>query len=196
MLQRLSQLDLIRTSGEELELSDEGLQRATGIIRRHRLAERLLSDVLHFEPRETEEAACEFEHIIDDRITESICRLLGHPRTCPHGAAIPEGACCKAAEREYDESVMPLTEAPLGIEVRVAYTNALTDQRQHQLMHMGIFPGRSIRVHQLRPAVVVQQGATTTAMDQSVAASIYVWRSGVEESISNKKRRFRLFGGS
>ena len=44
-----------------------------------------------------EEQACKFEHILSAEATERICSFLGHPKTCPHGAPIPPGACCRAA---------------------------------------------------------------------------------------------------
>jgi Mn-dependent DtxR family transcriptional regulator len=49
---------------------------------------------------EIEEQACKFEHILSPGATDKICSFLGHPRTCPHGAPIPPGACCG---REYDK---------------------------------------------------------------------------------------------
>jgi len=72
-----------------------GRQRAADIIRRHRLAERLFTDSLALDSEtEIEQQACKFEHILSQGATEKICTFLGHPRTCPHGAAIPPGPCC------------------------------------------------------------------------------------------------------
>ena len=83
-----------------VELTARGRQRAADIIRRHRLAERLFTDSLALDSEtEIEEQACKFEHILSPEVTDKICSFLGHPRTCPHGAAIPPGPCCgKAAE--------------------------------------------------------------------------------------------------
>jgi putative ABC transport system ATP-binding protein len=78
-----------------VELTPRGRQRAADIIRRHRLAERLFTDSLALDSEtEIEQQACKFEHILSPEATDKICAFLGHPRTCPHGAAIPEGACC------------------------------------------------------------------------------------------------------
>jgi putative ABC transport system ATP-binding protein len=78
-----------------VELTARGRQQAADIIRRHRLAERLFTDSLALESEsEIEEQACKFEHILSPQATEKICAFLGHPRTCPHGAAIPPGQCC------------------------------------------------------------------------------------------------------
>jgi putative ABC transport system ATP-binding protein len=85
-------------------LTDRGRKRAADIIRRHRLAERLFTDSLAMDSEtEIEEQACKFEHILSPEATDKICAFLGHPRTCPHGAPIPLGPCCKGTagvERE------------------------------------------------------------------------------------------------
>ncbi len=78
-----------------VELTPRGRERAGGIIRRHRLAERLFTDSLAMDSEsEIEQQACKFEHILSPEATDKICTFLGHPRTCPHGAPIPPGPCC------------------------------------------------------------------------------------------------------
>jgi len=78
-----------------VEFTSRGRQRAADIIRRHRLAERLFTDSLAMDSEtEIEQQACKFEHILSPGATDKICTFLGHPRTCPHGAPIPPGACC------------------------------------------------------------------------------------------------------
>jgi putative ABC transport system ATP-binding protein len=78
-----------------IELTPRGRQRAADVIRRHRLAERLFTDSLAMDSEsEIEQQACKFEHILSPGATDKICSFLGHPRTCPHGAPIPPGACC------------------------------------------------------------------------------------------------------
>src|ERR1700689_3446298 len=78
-----------------VELTPRGRERAGSIIRRHRLAERLFTDSLAMDSEsEIEQQACKFEHILSPEATDKICAFLGHPRTCPHGAPIPPGACC------------------------------------------------------------------------------------------------------
>src|ERR1700734_2103395 len=78
-----------------VELTPRGRQRATDLVRRHRLAERLFTDSLAMDSEtEIEQQACKFEHILSPEATDKICAFLGHPRTCPHGAPIPPGPCC------------------------------------------------------------------------------------------------------
>ena len=77
-------------------LTTRGRSRAGSIIRRHRLAERLFTDSLAMDSEsEIEQQACKFEHILSPEATDKICTFLGHPQTCPHGAPIPSGPCCR-----------------------------------------------------------------------------------------------------
>jgi putative ABC transport system ATP-binding protein len=88
-----------------VELTARGRHKAADIIRRHRLAERLFTDSLALDSEsEIEQQACKFEHILSHEATDKICAFLGHPRTCPHGAAIPPGPCCgRAVENRLPE---------------------------------------------------------------------------------------------
>lgn len=78
-----------------IEFTERGRQRAEDLVRRHRLAERLFTSVLQVNDRaEVEREACRFEHVLSEEAADHICSMLGHPATCPHGAAIPRGRCC------------------------------------------------------------------------------------------------------
>ena len=97
-----------------VELTAKGRQRAADIIRRHRLAERLFTDSLAMDSEtEIEQQACKFEHILSPEATDKICTFLGHPKTCPHGAPIPPGKCCRDVT-ESDQSRAALTRARAG----------------------------------------------------------------------------------
>jgi putative ABC transport system ATP-binding protein len=101
-----------------VELTAKGRQRAGDIIRRHRLAERLFTDSLALDSEtEIEQQACKFEHILSPEATDKICTFLAHPKTCPHGAPIPPGQCCKAAA-ESARSQTPLARVRSGLYTR------------------------------------------------------------------------------
>ncbi len=196
-LSRLVAQELVTRQGDHVELTSEGFRRAEKVMRRHRLAERLLTDVLHLTPAEVEAGACEFEHMVAEEITESICILLGHPRTCPHGAPIPEGPCCREHAQQCLSAAIPLTELPVGVWARVAYINSSADDRQHRLEGFGVLPGTLIKLHQLRPAIVVSMEDSRLAMEEQVARDIYVWRSWKEEkgpqAREPRRSRFRFW---
>jgi putative ABC transport system ATP-binding protein len=94
---------------ESLYFTERGRQRATDVIRRHRLAERLFIQTFKVEDeKEVEQQACKFEHILSPEATDRICTFLGHPETCPHGSPIPRGPCCEAAALGKSESTATL----------------------------------------------------------------------------------------
>ena len=178
LVAQLAAQGLVRTEGERLLLTPAGEDAARQVIRRHRLAERLLHDILHMSVEATEESACEFEHMLADQVTESICTLLGHPRECPHGTPIPEGRCCREARQSVESLVVPLTRLAAGEEGKVAYLSSASPSRLHKLMAFGIAPGMRVRVHQHYPTMVVQCEHTQLAMEEEIARDIHVWREG------------------
>jgi len=177
----------------KIVLTPKGYEQSRQIVRCHRLAERLLTDVLGMHPRETEQGACEFEHIIAPEIADSICTLLGHPRECPHGLKIPEGKCCQGGYANVRSAIVPLDRIEPGTEVKIAYINTLSNSRMHKLSHFGIMPGAVIKVHQRYPSFVVQCSNTQIAMEDAVAREVFVFQpqSG-EQQEPPRRRRWRL----
>ncbi|NQT18577.1 MAG: metal-dependent transcriptional regulator [Planctomycetes bacterium] len=159
-----------------LAMTNAGRARAEQIIRLHRLAERLLEDVLELSPSVAEEGACQFEHCLSTDVADSICTLLGHPTTCPHGRPIPRGECCRREKRGVEPVVVPLSELESGKDARVLYIGTKHHDRLDRLTSMGVLPGAELRLHQRRPTFVIQLGETTLALDQSIAQDIFVRR--------------------
>ena len=75
-------------------LTPEGLRIGRGVIRKHRLLERFLVEVVGVPRDEAEESACEMEHVIPPPLEAWVCELLGHPDASLAGEPIPPGACC------------------------------------------------------------------------------------------------------
>ena len=94
LIARLKDLGLLEVRETELSLTVHGENRARDIIRRRRLAERLLTDTFSVAESEADSHACKFEHIISPELDQRICTFLNHPKTCPHGNPIPPGTCC------------------------------------------------------------------------------------------------------
>jgi len=89
MLDRLEDDGYVRRSGRVVELTDSGSELAEKVVRRHRLAERLLVDVIGLEWHKAHREAGRWEHVISDDVEAHLVRLLGDPATCPHGNPIP-----------------------------------------------------------------------------------------------------------
>ena len=155
-----------------LSLTASGRDYGRRIVRRHRLAERLLVDVLNM--GESEEAACRFEHAIDEHMAEHICTLLGHPATCPHGKPIPPGDCCRNHESAVRSAVRSLADLRPGERGTVLYIASRDDAVLHRLAALGIVPGAELTLHQDRPGRVVRVGATQVALDAETVRNIYV----------------------
>jgi DtxR family Mn-dependent transcriptional regulator len=163
-----------------VRLLSKGRLMAEQIIRRHRLAERLICDALGSHVEDSEAAACEYEHLLAEGITNSICTLLGHPRYCPHNKPIPEGDCCRQARDELKPIVVSCDQLRVGESARVAYFSTREHSRWLKLSALGISPGVSLRLIQKWPAYVVQCEETEIALESEVAHNIYVWQAPQE----------------
>jgi len=172
--EELLQLGLVVQQNGEITLTDEGRAQAALAIRRHRLAERLLADVLTTEESILDDRACGLEHALFDGVDEAICTLLGHPTICPHGKPIPPGACCKQMRASVTRLISPMTELKPGATGRIAYIQLKDGQRLQKLMAMGVLPGVNVRVVRDYPAVVFEAGYSQFAIDEDIAADIYV----------------------
>jgi DtxR family transcriptional regulator, Mn-dependent transcriptional regulator len=182
--------DLIGSLGNEglitvdenrhVRLLPKGREMAEQIIRRHRLAERLICDVLGMPVDESEVAACEYEHLLAEGITNSICTLLGHPRYCPHNKPIPEGDCCRQARDELKPIVISCDQLRIGESATVAYFCTREHSRLLKLSALGISPGIPMKLIQKWPAYVVQCEETEIALEPDIARNIYVWHTPKE----------------
>lgn len=157
------------------KLTEKGIERAKKIIRLHRLAERLLNDVLKASDKEIESSACRFEHVISEEVEEAICTLLGHPSVCPHGRPIPPGDCCLRGEDEVKSLVVRLTALSPGEDGEVKYLTG-DESTVKKLISLGILPGRRIRVLRVYPAYLIQMGNSQIALDENIANGIHVMR--------------------
>lgn len=158
-------------------LSSEGEELAKGIIRRHRLAEKLFYEVLELPREHGEAASCEFEHILSDVVVDRVCSFLGHPEFCPHGKKIPQGDCCKNRYSVRPDRVLPILSACAGSQLVVSFVSSKKPEVVRRLTTFGIIPGKQIRLVQKGSAIIIAVGESTVAVDKSVAESIYVKES-------------------
>jgi DtxR family Mn-dependent transcriptional regulator len=166
----------------QVAFSPEGERRARQLVRSHRLAERLVQDVLG---QSAEPSACEFEHLLGTEVVDAICTLLGHPRECPHGYPIPPGECCDRSARSVPRQVKPLAELAIGASGRIAWVYARSDAQLHALDSLQLRPGALVTLHQRRPSFVVECEGAHLALDDALAQAVNVWAAdqpaGAEE---------------
>jgi DtxR family Mn-dependent transcriptional regulator len=177
ILDRLAAAGLVTLGGDRIDLSEAGRVRARQLVRRNRLAERLLADVLEVPESESERTACLMEHVLSPAVTDAVCAFLGHPPTCPHGKAIPPGPCCgQRKKRMIQPLVMRLTDMEPGSQGRIVLIAPKVTSRLDRLGSFGVAPGSVLTLRQKRPSMVVEIGATTLAMEDDVAEDIFVRR--------------------
>ena len=173
-LKEMETKGLVTITGDSLKLTRSGEELSRNAIRRHRLAERLLTSVLEIDPEIAEKTACDFEQTLSPLVTDSICTLLAHPPTCPHGLEIPRGDCCEATHKTIEPLVKSLKELEVGENGRIIFVLSNSHARLDRLSAMGIVPGSVIRLHQKSPAFVIEIGETTLALDPDIVGEIFV----------------------
>jgi len=145
MVHRLERDGLVALDDrKEVHLTKNGQHQADSIVRRHRLAERFLVEILGFEWWKTHEEAERLEHAMSPEMEERIQRVLGDPQTCPHGNPMP-GVTPRPTK--------PLDRVPA---VTTATVQRIPDQFEHEpgfleyLDSQGLRPGVDVRVVDLR----------------------------------------------
>jgi len=174
VLAEMERRDLVRREAGEVSLTPQGQALASAVLRRHRLAEVLLGEVLQVAEPSAGDAACEFEHMLSREVADSICTFLGHPPVCPHGKAIPRGDCCAAFRTDLEPLVRPLADLRVGSEGRIVFIQGARQPRLDRLATLGVLPGSKVRLVQRHPSVVLDAGETTLALDPEIARAIYV----------------------
>lgn len=183
LINSLIENDLIKSlknTDNEIVLTDKGEEKARSIIRRHRLAEILVEDVLSKKGRDMHVVGCEFEHIMIPEVEESICILLGHPTQAPDGSKIPPGKCCITRINTPQKAAVNISELNSGESGKIAFIRPKNHARMHRLMSFGLNPGTVIQVHQTKPALVIQYENTELAIDEDVAEDIFIWKISKE----------------
>ncbi len=177
-LSELEKLEVIVRSADRILFSSAGKELAQAVMRRHRLAEVLVSSILRLKDAAMEEVACKVEHSLAPEVEESICTLLGHPEVCPDGKPIPAGSCCRKHLKVVDNTVVSLIELKSSERGKITYIRPGSHSNLHQLIAMGLQPGVAVTVHRTSPAFCIKYENTELALDEEIAKNIFVWRLG------------------
>ncbi|MGN6183353.1 MAG: metal-dependent transcriptional regulator [Thermoanaerobaculia bacterium] len=164
----------VRRHDGVLQLTNEGSEKARGIVRRHRLAEILFTQVLEVDAHDAEKSACEFEHILAERVVDRVCTFLGHPPACPHGHPIPPGSCCAVYSKKVEPIITRLVDLPLGATASVVFIAPKSVSRLNKLAAFGVVPGSQVRLVERKPSVVLACGQTSIAVEDEIGREIYV----------------------
>jgi DtxR family Mn-dependent transcriptional regulator len=166
-----------------IHLTPKGQRAARTLVRRHRLSERFLTDVLGLDWEVAHREACKLEHALSPEVEEKLAEMLGNPETCPHGYPIPD----EEGHIEEDEEVKPLCDFCANERGCIARVEEEEPQLLQYLASLGLLPDVDIEVKEVAPfggPLLVKIGDTQYALGREVASKIYT-----------KKGRGRRRGG-
>ena len=172
MLDRLESEGYIHREGRVVALTDRGRGVATTVVRRHRLAERLLVDVIGLEWHKVHLEAGRWEHVISEDVEEKLIALLGDPATCPHGNPIPGSGRERRPER-------CLSATSVGEAIELVRLNELVEHDEVALQamdHVGFVPGSTARVLAVSEdgAVEIEAAGGSLQVPAATAQNLFV----------------------
>lgn len=156
----------------EAKLTIKGLEVAVRVLRRHRLAERLLTDVLGVPWDQVHAEACMLEHAISENVEARLVEFLGNPQTCPHGHPIPS--------KDLSDPVwigFPLAQLDVGAAAMVHGVTEEVPEVLRYLGEVGLRPGARVHVHEKAPLggpITVEVGQTRFAISLELARMVIV----------------------
>ena len=171
-LKRLKTQGLVTRPGGGVALTASGRQLALDIIRRHRLAERLLVDVLGMAWEDVHDEACLLEHALSPKVQQALEAYLGNPEECPHGHPIPSADGSVAAAQG-----APLCDLESGHEAAITRVDEEDEGLLKYLASLGMYPGTKVKVCDVAPfkgPMMVQVGSSRYALGRDIAGKIFV----------------------
>ncbi|MCW2820133.1 MAG: iron dependent repressor, partial [Marmoricola sp.] len=164
-----------------LQLTDEGAVLARRVMRKHRLAERLLTDVIGLDWELVHEEACRWEHVMSETVERRLLELLGHPTESPYGNPIPGLAELgqETSEEEFRDGVEPLRLAA-GSESRRVRVRRISEEMQKDeslmgaLRRAGAMPGAVIAAITTADGVLLGSSGETAEIVPEAAEHIFV----------------------
>lgn len=172
MLRRLTESGYVKVAKKEgITLTKRGKEVAESLVRRHRLWERFLTDVLGLNWDEVHEEACKLEHAMSPQVEEKLANILGNPETCPHGYPIPGTPEAKKREKKN----RPLSSFGVGEEGIIERVAEEEPKLLQYLATLGLFPNARVKVKEIAPfkgPMLVKVAGSQYALGQEVAAKI------------------------
>ncbi|HEX2699292.1 MAG TPA: metal-dependent transcriptional regulator [Acidimicrobiales bacterium] len=174
MIRRLRSDGYVEVTGRAVELTGKGRMRAESVVRKHRLAERLLTDVIGLPWHKAHVEACRWEHVISDEVEERLVVLLDNPTTCPHGNPIPG-----TAAPDYETELVALARSEPGDRVRLRRVTEQVEIDIEALTYLsvhGFVPGADARVSAKAPdgTLTLELGDGTIALGPTLASQLFV----------------------
>ena len=147
MVHRLTKDGYLLRSGRGVSFTEQGRARALSVVRRHRLAERFLVDIVGLPWHKAHEEAGRWEHVISDDVEARFIEMLGSPTTCPHGSLIPGMGGSLGDE-------LPFDQVALDEPVHLARITEQIETDPEAISYLGlhdVIPGRQVIVRDRAP---------------------------------------------
>lgn len=179
---RMERDGLLTVEGDRhLQFTEVGLQLATRVMRKHRLAERLLTDVIGLDWELVHEEACRWEHVMSETVERRLLELLDHPTQSPYGNPIPglEELGQVVVGEDFMDGVESLTQAA-GTDERRVLVRRISEEMQKDeslmsaMRRVGALPDKSITVVATPDGVLVGSGGETAEIAPEAADHIFV----------------------
>ncbi len=179
---RMERDGLLTVEGDRhLELTGHGRRLATRVMRKHRLAERLLTDVIGLDWELVHAEACRWEHVISEAVERRLLALLDHPTESPYGNPIPGlEELGETAAGEFRAGVELLTDvAGAGVDTRVRIARISEEMQKDAtvmaaLRRVGALPGQEIAVRRSQTGVLIGSGGELAEVGEELAEHIFV----------------------
>jgi DtxR family transcriptional regulator, Mn-dependent transcriptional regulator len=179
---RMERDGLLTVEGDRhLELTEEGRGLATRVMRKHRLAERLLTDVIGLDWELVHAEACRWEHVMSEAVERRLLELLDHPTESPYGNPIPGlEELGEAAAGRFREGVVPLESVVTEEADRRVRIARISEEMQKDatvmaaLRRVGALPGQEVVVRRAGSGVLIGSGGELAEIGSDLAEHVFV----------------------
>jgi DtxR family transcriptional regulator, Mn-dependent transcriptional regulator len=184
---RMERDGLVIVEGDRhLALTDDGRSKATHVLRKHRLAERLLADVIGLDWAYVHDEACRWEHVMSEQVERRVLEMLGHPTESPYGNPIPGLAeLGDAPAARFMDGVVNIVElAPVGgseVSVtirRLAEPVQFEPELLQQLQNAGVVPGATATISTLGSYILVQVDGFVDGLELPIEVAVHIYAAG------------------
>ena len=180
---RMERDGLLTVEGDRhLELTEEGQLLATRVMRKHRLAERLLTDVIGLDWELVHAEACRWEHVMSETVERRLLELLAHPTESPYGNPIPGlEELGDVNGEDFMTDVEPLSAAAAS-EDQLVHVKRISEEMQKDeelmglLRRVGALPGETVTIARTDEGILIGSGGETAELVVEAAEHIFVRR--------------------
>jgi DtxR family Mn-dependent transcriptional regulator len=169
---RMQRDGLLTVTGDRrIELTDAGRSTATRVMRKHRLAECLLVDVIGLDWQLVHDEACRWEHVISETVERRLLEILGHPTESPYGNPIPGlDELGDGGPEDFLGGLVALTEVPVS-------TTSVVVRRITRLRLAGFRPNTAVEIGRRDGKVMIGEGDRAVELENAIAAHVFVTAS-------------------